>query len=493
MADASTIRALDAVKALAFIGDLSMGQPTDHSLRTSWLAARLAAEAGHDDAQCCVVQEVSLLRWSGCTANAAGFSEWLGDDIGGREAMLAMRPGWGGEADVEGRMEATIQPLAQIHCEVSGEIARMLGLEEMTQTALRHIFEAWDGGGFPERLDGARVPQAVFLVALASDLEILSRVYGLEGAQTLIAQKAGRQYPAALSRIACERAAGWLAELDQQSAASRDATLDALPMQQSTAPEIVADVIDLKLPWMAGYSRRVAEAAAGCGTRLGFDAELRQRTYLAGLIHGMGRMAVSNAIWNTPGRLSPAAWEKVRLVPYWTARAGKQIGALARETEIASQAYERLDGSGYFRGAAGGAIGAEARVLAAAACWVALRSPRPWRAALSTDEAAAVLGEEVRAGRLDAGSVDALLSFETDGHEPAVDRNRPAAARASLLSPREAEVLKHISLGASNKEVARTLQMSPSTVRTHVESVFRKLECSTRAAATLKASTLGLI
>jgi DNA-binding CsgD family transcriptional regulator len=180
-------------------------------------------------------------------------------------------------------------------------------------------------------------------------------------------------------------------------------------------------------------------------------------------------------------------------VPYWTARAGKQIGALARETEIASQAYERLDGSGYFRGTAGGAIGAEARVLAAAACWVALRSPRPWRAALSTDEAAAVLGEEVRAGRLDAGSVDALLSFETDSHEPAADRNRPAAARASLLSPREAEVLKHISLGASNKEVARTLQMSPSTVRTHVESVFRKLECSTRAAATLKASTLGLI
>jgi HD-GYP domain-containing protein (c-di-GMP phosphodiesterase class II) len=368
----------------------------------------------------------------------------------------------------------------------------MLGLEDMTQMALRHIFEAWDGGGFPERLDGARVPQAVFLVALASDLEILSRVYGVDGAQKLIAQKAGRQYPDALARIACAQAGGWLVELDQQTAAGRDAPLDALPMQQSTAPEIVADVIDLKLPWMAGYSRRVAEVAAGCGTRLGFDAEVRQRTYLAGLIHGMGRMAVSNAIWNTPGRLSPAAWEKVRLVPYWTARAGKQIGALARETEIASQAYERLDGSGYFRGAAGAAIGQEARVLAAVACWVALRSARPWRAALSADEAAAVLGDEVRTGRFDADSVDALLSFEKDGFESTADRARPAA-RAALLSPREAEVLRHISLGASNKEVARALQMSPSTVRTHVESVFRKLECSTRAAATLKASTLGLI
>src|ERR1700744_5790977 len=70
MHDVSAIRVLDAVKALAFIGDLSMGQPTDHSPRTAWLAARLAAEAGLDGTQCDVVKEVSLLRWSGCTANA---------------------------------------------------------------------------------------------------------------------------------------------------------------------------------------------------------------------------------------------------------------------------------------------------------------------------------------------------------------------------------------------------------------------------------------
>lgn len=493
MADVSTIRALDAVKALAFIGDLSMGQPTDHSLRTSWLAARLATEAGHGETQCGVVKGVSLLRWSGCTANAAGFSEWLGDDIGGREAMLAMRPGWAGEAEAQERVETAITPLAQIHCEVSGEIARMLGLDDTTQAALRHIFEAWDGRGLPERLDRARVPEAVFLVALASDLEILSRIYGLEGAQKLIAQKAGRQYPGELAHIATVQAGAWLAELDEQSAAGRDEPLDVLPMQQGTAPEIVADVIDLKLPWMAGYSRRVAEAAAGCCTRLGFDAEVRRSTYLAGLLHGMGRMAVPNTVWNTPGRLSAAAWEKVRLVPYWTARAGKQIGALARESEIASQAYERLDGSGYFRGAAGAAIGPEARVLAAAACWVALRSARPWRPAYSMDEAAKVLGEQVTAGRFDAGIVEALTSSERGGHDEASLADRAKPARNALLSPREAEVLRHISLGASNKEVAKVLQMSPSTVRTHVESVFRKLECSTRAAATLKASTLGLI
>lgn len=62
-----------------------------------------------------------------------------------------------------------------------------------------------------------------------------------------------------------------------------------------------------------------------------------------------------------------------------------------------------------------------------------------------------------------------------------------------LLSKREGEILQHISQGASNKTVARTLGISPSTVGTHVESIFRKLQCTTRAAATLKALTFGLI
>lgn len=64
---------------------------------------------------------------------------------------------------------------------------------------------------------------------------------------------------------------------------------------------------------------------------------------------------------------------------------------------------------------------------------------------------------------------------------------------AAVLTDRETDASARISLGESNKEVARSLGVSPSTVRTHVESIFRKLKCSTRAAATLKAYTLGII
>jgi DNA-binding CsgD family transcriptional regulator len=95
---------------------------------------------------------------------------------------------------------------------------------------------------------------------------------------------------------------------------------------------------------------------------------------------------------------------------------------------------------------------------------------------------------EATSGRYDVDIVHALLGRS----RPSAERPAPSAV-GSLLSEREREILRWISFGASNKVVAQKLGISPSTVRTHVENTFRKLECSTRAAATLKATQLGLL
>ena len=483
---AITLRVFDAVKALAFVGDLSMGQPTDHSLRVAWLAGRLADVAGLSPSQAGAAREAALLRWSGCTANAAEFTGLLGDDVDGREAMLAMRPSWTAAIDAAGGADYAVSPLARIHCEVSGEVGRILGLSEATERTLRHIFEAYDGSGIPDRLAGSDIPRTVFIVGLAGDLEVLSRAYGLQRTRTLIRGKAGAAYPSDLADRLLDGAADWLEELNRLDDGHLEQALLTDSMRLSTAPELIADVVDLKLPWMTGFSRRVALSAAHCGGQLGMGGS-RQALYCAGLIHGLGRAAVPNAIWMAPTALPASAWEKVRLVPYWTSRAGKQIPALAMEADIASYGYERLDGSGYFRGLSGSAIPPEGRILATAIAWEALLSHRPWRKALTVAEAAAQLRREAEGGRFDRDIVETLITPKRS--------SRPVRGNVAgpLLSPRETDVLRHISLGASNKETARTLGLSPSTVATHVENVFRKLGCSTRAAATLKASTLGLL
>lgn len=489
--EGAAVRAYDAIRALAFVGDLSMGQPTDHSLRTAWLAAQLADATGEGEALAATAAQAALLRWSGCTANAAGFADMLGDDVAGREAMLAQRQDWTRALDPQG-VKGAMRPLAQIHCEVSGEVARILQLSADTETSLRHIFEAWDGTGMPDGLAGAEVPRAVYVVTLAGDLEIFSRVYGLQRALGLIGAQAGTRYPAELATLVSAQAAHWLEALATGEPATLDESIQTPPqMQANTSTELIGDVIDLKLPWMTGYSRAVARAAAACGVRLGVDEACEARLYAAALIHGIGRAAVPNGVWNSPARLSAAEWEQVRLVPYWTARAGKQTGTLAQAAELASYAYERVDGSGYFRGVGGAALSIEARVLSAAVAFVALGEKRPWREALPAAEVAARLRTEVSEGRFDGAVVEALL--DTREAPSRLSRGARAKPQTIRLSAREIDVLRSISRGASNKEAARELELSPSTVRTHVESVFRKLECSTRAAATLKASALGLL
>jgi HD-GYP domain-containing protein (c-di-GMP phosphodiesterase class II) len=412
----------------------------------------------------------------------------FGDDVSGRKALLATQSSSSGfRSGTRGKGSAFLS-LSRIHCEVSGDIAVQLGLSEAAQFALRHLFESHDGSGAPDGLRGEEVPATVYMASLAGDLDIFNRLYGLEQACKLIDQRADVLYPQALASQVVANASRWLAALDDDPILSGPCSLDAAFADRTTSLEILAHVIDLKLPWMTGYSLQVAQLASNAAVQLGLGASSQQKVYRAALIHGMGRAAVPNMIWETRGKLAASAWERVRLVPYWTGRAARQIGSLAGEAEVASYAYERPDGSGYYREARAGSIPIEGRILAAAATLVALRAARPWRDAFAGDAAVSLLMAEAEAGRYDTDVVRVLLN-----KPQRITTKPPSAPSTGLLTERERDVLRWISLGASNKTVAQKLSISPSTVRTHVESVFRKLECSTRAAATLKASQLGLL
>src|SRR3954471_4849910 len=145
MSDDTTIAVFDAVRALAFIGDLSMGQPTDHSLRTAWLAGMIAAEAGCDPSQVEAARHVALLRWSGCTANAPEVADFLEDDVQGRRALLASRAPRPPAARHGAPLPGGLLAMAAIHCEIAGDIAVTLGLGADVEAALRSVFETWDG------------------------------------------------------------------------------------------------------------------------------------------------------------------------------------------------------------------------------------------------------------------------------------------------------------------------------------------------------------
>lgn len=465
-----------ALQAIGQVGDLSMGQPLGHSRRVAALARRLAQASHGDGEHLRVAEQVALLRWSGCTANAEGFADLLGDDVDGRRAMLDLTLS---KEAMNAVHQAT--PLAVVHCEVSGQVAKTLELGAAVEAGLCRVFETYDGTGRPLGLTHEHIPEVAYQVVLAGDLDILSRAHGLDAALRWIRDQSDRRYPAALASLLRENARAWLADLDGRSQNPVHGETE-----RSVSLTLVGDVIDLKLPWLAGHSRRVAHVAMEAARLWGLDEPTLTALGKAAFVYGLGRAAVSNQLWNTAGALPYGAAERVHLVPYWTQQALRPISELAVPAEIASHAYERLNGSGYFRGVMGDALCAEHRLFATSVAWVALREARPWRAAHGESEAAQLLEQDAASGLFDKAVCEAVIAAargERLTHQP----------KSSLLTARECHVLLEISRGASNKQVARLLDISPSTVRTHMESIFRKLECSTRAAATLKALTLGLI
>jgi HD-GYP domain-containing protein (c-di-GMP phosphodiesterase class II) len=195
---------------------------------------------------------------------------------------------------------------------------------------------------------------------------------------------------------------------------------------------------------------------------------------------------VSASIWGKPGPLDAGEWEAVRLHAYQSERLLARSPFLARIGAIAGMHHERIDGSGYARGAVSERQTPAVRVLAAADAYHAMTEPRPHRPAMSAPEAAKTLNREVTAGRLDRDAVDAVL---------AAAGGRPASRKryASDLTAREVEVLRLLARGRSTREVARILTISPRTAENHTRAIYDKVDVTTRAAATLFAMQHGFI
>ena len=124
-------------------------------------------------------------------------------------------------------------------------------------------------------------------------------------------------------------------------------------------------------------------------------------------------------------------------------------------------------------------------MLAAADAYHAMTEPRPHREALSPDRAAEALGNEAKAGRLDADAVAAVLEV--------AGQRVPRVERPAGLTEREAEVVGLLARGLQTKQVARTLGISVKTADRHIQNAYGKIGVSTRAGAALFAMQHGLV
>src|SRR6185369_3974124 len=269
--------------------------------------------------------------------------------------------------------------------------------------------------------------------------EVFSRRRGVATARAVATRHRGTLFDPDVADLFCGNAAELVAGLDE--AGNWDAVLAAEPRlsREVSGSELdgvlaaMADLVDLKSPYLAGHSRGVASLAEAAARIAGLSEEDAVAIRRAGLVHDLGRLGVSNTVWDRPGPLTEAEIERVRLHPYLTDRMLARVPALRRSREIAA----------HLRG-------------------------------------------EARAGRLDGDAVQSVL--RAAGQRAPARRDWPAG-----LTAREVEVLGLLARGHANKAIAQRLVVTPKTVSNHVEHIYAKIGVSTRAAATLFAMQQGLV
>ena len=156
------------------------------------------------------------------------------------------------------------------------------------------------------------------------------------------------------------------------------------------------------------HSQTVARYCELIAREMGLDATTVERVRLAGLLHDVGNVAISNLVLNKPGPLSPEEWTEIRR----HSEIGARILANARLGDIGEWVlahHERVDGEGFPFGLSNGSIPLEARILAVADAFEAMTSDRPHRAAFSIEEATEELQRNAGT-QFDADVVVALLN-----------------------------------------------------------------------------------
>jgi HD-GYP domain-containing protein (c-di-GMP phosphodiesterase class II) len=508
------IRAAEIIGALSLATDLGTGQPLEHAMRSAVLAVRLGELAGASQQQLADAYYVALLHASGCTSNGHEAAKLFGDDIEHRAAFFLVDTtnpaevlafykayvGAGRSPEVRAAMlEDAIANAAprgrasfSMMCEVAQRFAGWLDLDAHVQAALEYVFARWDGRGFPD-VAGEEIPLPMRLLHVGRDISLFLSAGGPEEARAVIERRASAAYDPRLAELAVRSFDALIADLDE--ARMWEQALEAEPFPKlwiagervDAAFMAIAALTGLKSPWLREHSTGVAELAEAAAWRLGLSADSVTLVRRAALAHDLGRIGVSNAIWEKAGPLGFGEWERVRLHPHFTERAFAQSAALAPIGMLAGSHHERLDGSGYHRGTRGQELDQAARILAAADCYGAMREARPYRPALSAAATEAELLRESDEGRLDREAVDAVLAAA--GHQV---RQRPRELPAQLTE-RELEVLLVLVRGRSNQEIADDLGISAKTVGHHVQHVYQKAGVRSRAAATLWAFEHDLV
>lgn len=169
--------------------------------------------------------------------------------------------------------------------------------------------------------------------------------------------------------------------------------------------------IESKDPYTGGHCDRLSKYSVALGERLGVPEEQLVALRRAGIVHDIGKLAVPEHILLKPGPLTPDERKVMEQHPAAGERICAPLRSFRHVLPIIRHHHERLDGSGYPDGLRGDKVPLTARILQTVDVYDALATDRPYRKALTSQEAFRTMREEVRRGWWDRDLVDEFESI----------------------------------------------------------------------------------
>jgi putative two-component system response regulator len=160
----------------------------------------------------------------------------------------------------------------------------------------------------------------------------------------------------------------------------------------------LARSIESKDPYTEGHCERLAEYSARLGEALGLEAPQLIALRRAGLVHDIGKVAVPDAILLKPTRLTAAEKKVMQRHPVVGERICSPLKSFQLVLPIIRHHHEKMNGTGYPDKLKGEKIPLTARILQVVDVYDALTTSRPYKPALTVEEALSVMRKEVRKG-----------------------------------------------------------------------------------------------
>lgn len=172
----------------------------------------------------------------------------------------------------------------------------------------------------------------------------------------------------------------------------------------------LSQAVEAKDPYTNGHSIRVSEYSCNLAEKLGLPQKKIENLKIAAILHDIGKIGVEENILNKPGRLTEEEFDKIKQHPEIGVKIIKDIDFLKDVASIILSHHERYDGTGYPEGRTVENIVLESQILSLADVFDALTSERPYRSAMTVEEALDII-ENGKGSQFDYRLADAFIEM----------------------------------------------------------------------------------